>query len=79
MNNLRAIFSEWQVAVLLDLPLEDRDAWAPYDFRSRAGFTFEVQSAAYLQEWSGSSVSKNIQDTWKGFVFINRVFATNTG
>jgi len=63
MNNLRGVFSEWQVAVLLDIPLDDRDSWAPYDLKSSDGVSIEVKSAAYLQAWSGSSISNNIRFT----------------
>jgi hypothetical protein len=60
-NATRGRFAEFIVASALNMDLTiPRDEWSTWDLTSPEGIKIEVKSAAYLQSWSQSSLSKII-------------------
>ena len=59
-NTARGILAEYIVACALEIPTdkEVRDEWAPYDLESPDGIKIEVKSAAYIQSWKQSRLSR---------------------
>jgi hypothetical protein len=58
-NATRGRFAEFIVASALNVDLTiPRDEWSAWDLASPEGIKIEVKSAAYLQSWSQSSLSK---------------------
>jgi hypothetical protein len=58
-NATRGIVAEYLVARALDADPEGiRDEWAAYDLRTNGGTKIEVKSAAYLQSWYQSKLSR---------------------
>ena len=71
-NATRGRVAEYLVARSLGLAEEDvRDEWAAFDLRTTSGFRVEVKSAAYLQSWHQSNLSRIT------FVVLNAGFARN--
>ena len=58
MNDIRGVFAEWLVALLLDIPLNTRDSWGEWDLTTENGVSIEVKSSAYLQAWKQKRVSR---------------------
>jgi hypothetical protein len=58
-NTTRGRFAEFIVASALNIDLTTpRDEWSAWDLTSPEGIKIEVKSAAYLQSWSQSGLSK---------------------
>jgi hypothetical protein len=58
-NTTRGCFAEFIVASALNIDLSaPRDEWSAWDLTSPEGVRIEVKSAAYLQSWAQSSLSK---------------------
>jgi hypothetical protein len=58
-NTTRGRFAEFIVASALNIDLTiPRDEWSAWDLTSPEGIKIEVKSAAYLQSWSQSGLSK---------------------
>lgn len=65
-NALRGLVAEYLVAHALDATGHPRQEWAAYDVVTPDGVTVEVKSAAYLQSWRQTAISKliyGIQET----------------
>ena len=59
-NTARGILAEYIVARALGIPTDEevRDAWAPFDLETPGGIKIEVKSAAYVQSWAQSRLSR---------------------
>jgi hypothetical protein len=58
-NTLRGVLAEFLVAKALDLPTDRvRVEWDMCDLTTLSGLRLEVKSAAYLQSWAQSGLSK---------------------
>jgi hypothetical protein len=58
-NTTRGRFAEFIVTTALNIDLTTpRDEWSVWDLTSPEGIKIEVKSAAYLQSWSQSGLSK---------------------
>lgn len=61
-NTLRGILAEFIVAKALNIADTPRTEWDSVDLRTPSGLKIEVKSAAYLQSWQQSNLSKIIFD-----------------
>ncbi len=57
-NNLRGHFAEYLVATDIGADQSPRREWDAYDLKSPTGVKIEVKSAAYLQSWEQTTLSK---------------------
>ena len=59
-NTTRGILAEYIVGRALDCIKDDdvRDEWGAYDLMTQSGVRVEVKSAAYIQSWHQSKLSK---------------------
>lgn len=59
-NTARGVLAEYIVARALQIPTgeEVRDDWAPFDLETPDGINIEVKSAAYIQSWKQSCLSR---------------------
>lgn len=57
-NNLRGHFAEYLVATDIGADHAPRTEWDAYDVKSPTGVKIEVKSAAYLQSWEQTGLSK---------------------
>ncbi len=59
-NTARGVLAEYIVARALKIPIgeEIRDEWAPFDLETPDGIKIEVKSAAYVQSWKQSRLSR---------------------
>ena len=59
-NATRGILAEYMVGKALGCIKEEdiRDEWGAYDLATQAGVRIEVKSAAYVQSWQQSRLSK---------------------
>jgi len=56
-NTTRGVLAEFLVAKALDLPMESKAAWEPYDLDSVNGSRIEVKASGYLQAWATRKLS----------------------
>ena len=57
-NAARGVFAEFLVATTLNAANNVRTEWLPYDLKLSSGITVEIKSAAYLQTWKQTMLSK---------------------
>lgn len=66
VNDVRGIFAEWLIGVLLGIELTTRVSWAGWDLETASGIKIEVKAAAYLQEWAQKGPSRIVFTRLKG-------------
>jgi len=57
-NTNRGKLAEFIVASALDIKVDVKKEWLPYDLITDDGITMEVKSSAYLQNWHQTKLSK---------------------
>ncbi len=71
-NATRGKFAEFIVATAINIhKTKLREEWSPYDLETNEGIKLEVKSAAYIQSWFQSKVSKISFGTKAAFYWDN--------